>query len=95
MKRIFWQTLEDLVHQIPPRERLFVLTAAKAPTGWRVGGCGSDDGRALAAYGRDVKNDHGERLLSFATNCKLALTNTFFSPRKGGISHAPTVARPK
>ena len=47
----------------------------------------------LRAYRRDVKNKNDERLLSFAAGCKLALTNTFFSPRKGGISHTHTSAR--
>ena len=41
----------------------------------------------LGAYRRDVRNDNGKRLLPFATNCKLALTNPIFSTHKGGISH--------
>ena len=41
----------------------------------------------LGAYGRDELNDNGKRLLTFATDHKLTLTNTFFSTRKGGISH--------
>ena len=83
----FWQKLECLVEQIPTKECLFVLIDANARTGRRVAGCGDDESRVLGAYGRDARNDNGERLLSFATNCKLALTNTFFSTRKGGISH--------
>ena len=47
-------------------------------------GCG--DGRVLGAYGRDLNNT-GKRLLTVAKDNKLALTNTFFSTRKGGVSH--------
>ena len=55
--------------------------------GKRVMGCGDDESRVLGAYGRDVLNDNGKRLLSFATD-KLALTSTFSAhARKGGISH--------
>ena len=39
------------------------------------------------AYGRDELNNNGKRLLNFATDNKLAVTNTFFSTHKGGISH--------
>ena len=54
--------------------------------GQKKEGCGDDESRALGAYGRDVRNDNGRRFLSFLTNCKFELTNTFFSTRKGGIS---------
>ena len=45
---------------------------------------GCDDGRVFGAYGRDELNNNGKRLLSLASDNKLALTNTFFSARKGG-----------
>jgi len=86
-KGMFWRKLEDLVEQIPAKECLFVLIDANGRTGGRIEGCGDDECRVLGAYGRDVRSDNGKRLLSFATSCKLALTNTFFSTRKGGISH--------
>ena len=41
----------------------------------------------FVAYGRDELNNNGKRLLSLASDNKLALTNTFFSARKGGTSH--------
>ena len=47
---------------------------------------GCIDDRVLGAYGRDELNDNGKRLLSLVSDNKLALTNTFFSTRKGGIS---------
>ena len=73
------------VEHIPTKELLFVLIDANARTGKRMEGC--DDGRALGAYGRDELTNNGKRLLSLASDNKLALTNTFFSARKGGISH--------
>ena len=48
---------------------------------------GRHDGKVLGAYGRHEPNTNGDRLLIFAQDNKLALTNTFFSTRKGGVSH--------
>ena len=62
---------------------MFVLIDANARTGKRTEGC--DDGRVLGAYGLDDLNNNGKRLLSLASDNKLALTNTFFSARKGGL----------
>ena len=73
---------------------MFVLVDANARIRRRVYGCSSDDGRVVGAYGRDVENHYGERLLSFATHCKLAPTNTFFSPPKDVMSHAHNGDRP-
>ena len=76
-------------------ERVFVLLDANARTGERSVRCSDDESRILGAYGRDALNDNGERLLSFAINCKLALTDTFFSARKGGKSHTYNRTSPK
>ena len=46
----------------------------------------TEDDEVLGAYGRDELNDNGKRLLNFVTDNKLAVTNIFFSTRKGGIS---------
>ena len=86
LKRIFWQKLHDLVERIPTKECLLVLMDANARTGRRVEGDGGDSGKVLGAYGRDVLNENGKRLLTFAADNNLALTNTFFSACKGGIS---------
>ena len=57
---------------------------ANARAGQRVVGCGDGESRVLAgAYGRDVLDDNG-KLFSFATNCKMALTNTYSTTCKGG-----------
>ncbi|CAN0411908.1 unnamed protein product, partial [Ascophyllum nodosum] len=43
--------------------------------------------KVLGAYGRDILNDNGKRLLSFSANHELALLNTFFSTTKNAILH--------
>ena len=65
----------------------FVLMDANARTGEKIEGERTEDDGVLGAYGRDELNDNGKRLLNFATDNKLAVTNTFFGTRKGGISH--------
>ena len=73
---------------IPKYEQLFVLMDAKARTrSMEKRGVGSNNDKTLGAYGRDTLNDNGELLLSFASNDDLTIVNTFFSTRKGGVSH--------
>ena len=87
-KHAFWTSLDRAVEEIPRHEQLFVLMDANAHTGRREKGqAGSKDSRSFGAYGRDILNDNGELLLSFASNHDLALLNTFFSTPKGGVSH--------
>ena len=71
-----------------PNERvlLFVLMDANGRTGHILVGCSDDKNKVLGAYGRDVINDNDTRFLLLATNCKLDLTDTFFSTRMGGTS---------
>ena len=73
---------------VPRHEQLFVLMDATVRTGRREkGGVGSKDNKSIGAYCRDILNDNGELLLSFANNHDLAIVNTFFSTPKGGVSH--------
>ena len=51
------------------------------------GGVGSKDNPIVGPYGRDTLNDNGELLLSFANIHDLAIVNTIFSTRTGGVSH--------
>ena len=60
---------------------------ANARTGEKIEGERTEDDGVLGAYGRDELNNNGKRLPNFSTDNKLAVTNTFFSTRKGGISH--------
>ena len=54
-----------------PNDSVFVLMDANARTGQRVVGCGDDESTGAEAYRRDALNDIGERIMSFATSCKL------------------------
>ena len=64
-----------------------MLMDANARTGEKIEGERTEHDGVLGAYGRDELNNTGKRLLNFATDHKLAVTNTFFSTRKGGTSH--------
>ena len=64
-----------------------MLMDANARTGEKMEGERAEDDGVLGAYGRDDLNNNGKHLLNFATDNKLAVTNTFFSTRKGDISH--------
>ena len=88
-KRAFWKTLDRAVKDVPRHEQLFVLMDATVRIGRREkGGVGSKDNKIIGAYCRDILNDNGELLLSFANNHDLAIiVNTFFSTPKGGVSH--------
>ena len=69
-------------------EQLLVLMDTNARTGRREKGqVGSKGSKHIGAYSRDILNDNGELLLSFANNHDLGLVNTFFSTPKGGVSH--------
>ena len=86
--RAFWHRLDSLVQRIPLKERRFVLMDANARSGENIEGERTEDDGVLGSYGRDELNDNGKRLLNFATDTTLVVTNTFFSERKGGISHS-------
>ena len=86
-KQAFWDKLDSLVQRIPAKECLYVLMDANARTGRRIEGESLQDEGILGTYGRDELNDNGKLLLYFATDNKLAIMNTFFSTRKGGVSH--------
>ena len=64
-----------------------MLMDANARTGRRIEGESLQNEGILGTYGSDELNDNGKLLLSFATDNKLAIMNTFFSTRKGGVSH--------
>ena len=84
----FWTALERVVKGVPEHEQLFVSMDANARTGRRGGGkLGNEECKVLGAYGRDILNDNGKRLLSFSANHELALLNTFFSTTKNAILH--------
>ena len=86
-KQAFWDRRDSLVQRIPAKECVYVLMDANVRTGRRIEGESLQDEGILGTYGRDELNDNGKLLLSFATDNKLAIMNTFFNTRKGGVSH--------
>ena len=86
LKEEYLKKSRHMVELIPTMECLFVLRDANARTRKRMEGC--IDGEALGAYGGEELNNNGERLLIFAEDNELALTNTFFfSTQKSVVSH--------
>ena len=73
-----------MVKKVASRDHLLVLMDANARTGTR--GIKWTDKKVLGAYGRDELNDNGERLLTHATDIKLALVNTYYATPARGIS---------
>ena len=68
-KHAFWTTFDRAVKDVLRHEQLVVLMDANARTVRREkGGVGSKDDKILGTYGRDILNDNGELLLSFANN---------------------------
>ena len=91
-KQAFWDRFDSLVQRIPAKECLYVLMDANARTGRKIEGESLQDEGILGTYGRDELNYNGKLLLSFATDNRLAIMNTFFSTRKGGVSHTYVTA---
>ena len=87
IKQALWGRLDSLVQRIPAKECVDVLMDANARTRRRIEGESLQDEGILGTYGRDGLNDNGKLLLTFATDNKLAITNTFFSTRIGRVSH--------
>ena len=59
-----------------------MLMDANAQTGSKI--AGEDEG-TLGEFGRNELNDNGRRLLTFATDNRLAVLSTFFDKRRDGI----------
>ena len=77
LKTAFWEKLGHLINQTPTKKGLFGLIGANVRTGTRMGR-GNVDDKVLGAYGRDELHDKGERLLTCASDSKLARTRTSF-----------------
>ncbi|CAB1112050.1 unnamed protein product [Ectocarpus sp. CCAP 1310/34] len=84
-KDSFWTALDAAIREVHSRDHLVVLMDANARTGRRRDGC--CDAKIMGAYGRDIMNCNGERLLGLASDNQLSLTNTYFRTSKGGVQH--------
>ena len=79
-RHAFWIALDRVVREVPEDEQLFVfMDSDTRHTHGREGRLGSEECKVLAAYGRDILNGNGERLLSFSANAGLVLLNAFLS----------------
>ena len=76
-KHYFWSSRDEVVKGVHNRGYLLVLMDANARAGMR--GIEWTDSKVLGVYGRDELNDNGERLLTHATENKLALLNTHYA----------------
>ncbi|CAB1110695.1 unnamed protein product [Ectocarpus sp. CCAP 1310/34] len=84
-KDSFWTALDAEIREVHSRDHLVVLMDANARTGRRRDGC--CDAKIMGAYGRDIMNNNGERLLGLAADNRLSLINTYFRTPKGGVQH--------
>ncbi|CAB1101716.1 unnamed protein product [Ectocarpus sp. CCAP 1310/34] len=82
-KDSFWTAPDAAIREVHSRDHLVVLMDANARTGRRRDGC--CDAKIMGAYGRDIMNNNGERLLGLASDNQLSLTSTCF--RKCGVQH--------
>ena len=108
-KNIFGVALDSAVKDVTSHEQLFVLMDANARAGKRgEGRVGSKDNEVLGAYGRDILNDNGERMLTFAANHGISLVShagkvvlkviarklSGYSEKKGLLLEEQSVFRP-
>lgn len=87
----FWRELHSMVTQVPSKEHFFVLMDANAHTGKRGGWGGGrrkekQSPRSGWAGGRDILNDTGLRLPTFAGDLSIVNTVRYFSTPKKRIS---------
>lgn len=59
----FWAALYTTVAQVPTKDFIVIMMDANARTRKREVNCGLKEAKVLGAYGRDILNDNGERLL--------------------------------
>ncbi|CAB1110223.1 unnamed protein product [Ectocarpus sp. CCAP 1310/34] len=84
IKPEFWGKLGSLVRRISSKECMYILMDANARMRERME---KEDDGVMRMHGCDELNENGRLLLTFAAENNLALANTFFETRKGGIWH--------
>ncbi|XP_019235397.1 PREDICTED: craniofacial development protein 2-like [Nicotiana attenuata] len=78
VKRCFWEGLDEVVHGIPPTEKLFIGGDFNGHIGASAIGYGEVHGR----FGFGVRNGGGTSLLDFAKAFELMISNSSFSKRQ-------------
>ncbi|XP_009782931.1 uncharacterized protein [Nicotiana sylvestris] len=78
VKRHFWEGLDEIVHNVPPVERLFIGEDFNGHIGSTVGGYGEvHDGFSFGG-----RNSGGTLLLDFAKDFELVIANSSFLKRE-------------
>ncbi|XP_070013510.1 uncharacterized protein [Nicotiana sylvestris] len=81
VKRRFWEGLDEIIHQVPPNEKLFI-------EGDFNGHIGSDAGvydEVHGGFGFGERNEGGTSLLDFAKAFGLVVANSCFPKREGRL----------
>ena len=73
-KEEFWQSLSEIVEEIPVEEKIILAGDLNGHIGERADGYKEVHG----GYGYGVRNEEGERILDFALQQKLAVCNSYF-----------------
>ncbi|CAB1113440.1 unnamed protein product [Ectocarpus sp. CCAP 1310/34] len=79
-KDSFWTALDAAIREVHSRDHLVVLMDANARTGRRRDGC--CDAKIMGAYGRDIMNNNGERLLGLAVYKLAAFAESWWAIRE-------------
>ncbi|XP_009762708.2 uncharacterized protein [Nicotiana sylvestris] len=78
VKRCFWEGLDEIVHQVPPAEKLFIGGDFNGHIGASAGGYGEVHG----GFGFGERNGGGTSLLDFTKAFGLVIANSSFPKRK-------------
>ncbi|XP_019245181.1 PREDICTED: craniofacial development protein 2-like [Nicotiana attenuata] len=78
VKRGFWEGLDEIVHSIPPTERLFIAGDSNGHIGSTTGSYGEVHG----GFGFGDRNGGGTSLLDFAKAFELVIANSSFPKRE-------------
>ncbi|XP_009623223.2 uncharacterized protein [Nicotiana tomentosiformis] len=90
VKRRFWEGLDEIVHNIPPAERLFIGGEFNGHIGSSAGGYSEVHG----SFGFRDRNRGGTSLLDFAKAFELVIANSSFSKREEHlVTFQSTVAK--
>ncbi|XP_070039465.1 uncharacterized protein [Nicotiana tomentosiformis] len=81
VKWCFWEGLDEIVHQVPPAEKLFIGGDFNGHIGSTVGGYGAMHG----GFDFGERNGGGTSLLDFAKAFGLVIANSSFPKREGHL----------
>ncbi|XP_070054905.1 uncharacterized protein [Nicotiana tomentosiformis] len=90
VKRRFWEGLDEIVHSIPPVERLFI----EGDFNGHIGSTAGDYGEVHGGFGFGDRNAGGTSLLDFAKAFELVIANSKFPKREDHlVTFQSTVAK--